>query len=153
LAGLYFAQKADAQVLLLIPLLSPTLGIMWVNHAIGIGNIGRFVQDKIMPRLSKTLRSDDLPDYEKLVRDHDKRKGAVFLRRYAPVLLIFALLPAGALVIALLVPGDKDWKFWALTVLGAILIIIFGGFVMSMLFGWAWKNHSHKQNVTPSSAS
>src|SRR3954454_7012341 len=43
LAGYYFIYHANPLVLLVIPVVAPMLGIIWADHAINIGNLGRFI--------------------------------------------------------------------------------------------------------------
>src|SRR5438270_286240 len=57
IAGYYFSasQHASELVLLVIPILSPLLGIIWCDHAINIGKLGRFLEKEIIPALDKRL--------------------------------------------------------------------------------------------------
>jgi hypothetical protein len=137
LAGYYFVYHADPLVLLIIPLLSPMLGIIWADHAINIGNLGRFIQHKLMPLLRRTL-NHDLPDYEVWIRAFEQRMGPRLLLLIAPMLLIFAILPAAALALAWAVAVTKDKLFWALAGTGVALILIFGGYSIAILLGWTW---------------
>src|SRR5438067_1023895 len=74
IGGYYFSatSRASELVLLVIPLLCPMLGIIWADHAINIGKIGRFIQDALMPRLREVLRYE-LPDYELWVRAFEQQ--------------------------------------------------------------------------------
>jgi hypothetical protein len=49
IGGYYFSatSRASELILLVIPLLSPMLGIIWADHAINIGKIGRFIQAEL----------------------------------------------------------------------------------------------------------
>lgn len=137
LSGYYFGYDANPLVLLIIPLLSPMLGIIWSDHAINIGNIGRFIQHNIMPILRTTL-GRDVPDYEFTIRSFEKQKGQRLLLLIAPMLLIFAVLPIAALGLAFVDSSVHDLLFWVLAGAGAILVLIFGGYATSILFGWIW---------------
>lgn len=139
LGGYYFAYHANPLVLLIIPLLSPMLGIIWADHAINIGNIGRFIQYRLMPLLSTTLKRD-LPDYEVWIRTFEQKKGRRLLLLIAPTVLLFAVLPAAALILACVVAVTRDMLFWGLVGIGGILILIFGGFSVSLLFGSIWSD-------------
>lgn len=139
LGGYYFGYHANPLVLLIIPLLSPMLGIIWADHAINIGNIGRFIQNQIMPLIGSTI-GRDLPDYEICIRSFEHQKGRRLLLLISPMLLIFALLPAAALVLAFVESATRDTSFWVLAVAGATLILIFGGYSTSILFGWIWNS-------------
>jgi len=138
IAGYYFSQKhTNPLVLLIIPLVSPMLGIIWADHAINIGNIGRFIQHQLMPRLSNILKSQ-LPDYEDWIRRFESRMGTRALLLISPMLLLFVILPASALAFAGMVIPTKDATFYTLGGLGAVLILIFGGYAISILLGWVW---------------
>lgn len=137
LGGYYFGYHADPLVLLIIPLLAPMLGIIWADHAINIGNIGRFIQHRIMPMLGSIL-GRELPDYETSVRSFEQQKGQRLLLLISPMLLIFALLPAAALILAIAASTVRDLMFWILAGTGAVLIAIFGTYSTAILFGWIW---------------
>lgn len=137
LAGYYFIYHANPLVLLVIPVVSAMLGIIWADHAINIGNLGRFIQHGLMPRLSKALNYG-LPDYEASVRRFEQQQGSRLILLLAPMLLLFALLPAAALFLAVTVTEVRDPLFWSLFSIGAVLILIFGGYSVSILFGWIW---------------
>src|SRR5215472_774407 len=51
ISGFYFAQHGDPRVLFVLPILSPILGMMYVDQDANIGNIGRFIQNSIAPNL------------------------------------------------------------------------------------------------------
>lgn len=136
-AGYYFASHASPLILLMIPLLSPMLGILWADHAINIGNLGRFIQHSLMPLLGATL-GRELPDYEVWIRKFEQKRGRRLLLLVAPMLLLFAILPASALILAWTVSSDHDILFCVLAATGLVLIAIFGSFSVSILFGWTW---------------
>jgi hypothetical protein len=142
IAGYYFGYHANPIVLLVIPVLSPMLGIIWADHAINIGNIGRFIQGHLMPLISATLKRD-LPDYEISVREFERRKGRRLLLLVAPMLLIFAVLPAAALILAWIAAPMRDWLFYFMAGMGAALVLVFGGYSTSILFGWIWNEDSN----------
>jgi hypothetical protein len=145
ISGFYFAYHADPRLLFVIPLLSPMLGILWEDHAINIGNIGRFIQRSIMPRLSASLGSD-LPDYELWIRDFEQRQGSRLVLLIAPITLMFAVLPLGALILAYHVVGVRDLLFCVLLTSGAVLIAIFGGYSIAIQFGWIWNRQGRSPN-------
>lgn len=151
LAGYYFVYHANPLVLLVIPLVSPMLGIIWADHAINIGNLGRFIQYRLMPLLSATLKRE-LPDYESFIRHFEQQKGRRLVLLLAPMLLLFALLPAAALFLAWAVTTVRDPLFWALFSIGAALILIFGSYSTSILFGWTWGDDEPRPPNTVHSA-
>src|SRR4051794_13754639 len=63
--GLVFSDKGTGiDVLLIVPILSPVLGMLWIDHAISIACIGTFLQHTVMPELAKVAGVSKLPDYE-----------------------------------------------------------------------------------------
>lgn len=138
IAGYYFSAKADAMVLLIVPIISPMLGIIWADHAINIGNLGRFIQIRIIPTLSSVLQRD-VPDYEVTIRAFERQRGQRLILLVAPMLLLFAVLPIASLVLAAAVVASHDEPFWVMTIIGTALIVIFGGYSLAILFGWIWK--------------
>lgn len=141
IAGYYFGYHANPIVMLVIPILSPMLGIMWADHAINIRNIGNFIQQRIMPLLSATLKRE-LPDYEISIREFEQRMALRLSLLIAPLLLLFAILPAAALILAWVASPVRDLLFYLLAGTGAILVLIFGGYSIAILFGWIWRDHA-----------
>jgi hypothetical protein len=139
IAGYYFGYHANPLVLLVIPILSPMLGIIWADHAINIGNIGRFIQNGLMPKLGAALKQR-IPDYEISIRAFERRIGWRLLLLLAPMVLLFAILPAAALVLAWMLTPVRDLPFYLLAGAGAVLVVIFGGFSVSILMGWIWND-------------
>lgn len=127
ISGFFFAQHADPRVMFIIPVLSPILGMMYVDHDVNIGNIGRFIQTAIMPELAKAAGIAGLPDYEVFVRQFEQRAGFRVFMFGIPILFMFSLLPLGALVLPFL-PGMHTIRhptLWAPAGLGSILLISF----------------------------
>lgn len=137
IAGYYFGYHANPAVLLVIPILSPMLGIIWADHAINIANIGRFIQRRLMPDLSATLKQQ-VPDYEVLIRAFEQRLGWRFLLLTAPTVLLFAILPAAALLLAWLAAPARDLVFYLLAATGTLLVIGFGALSVLILTGSIW---------------
>jgi hypothetical protein len=125
IGGYYFAYSSN-RVLLIIPLLSPMLGIIWADHSINIENLGLFIEWKLMPRLEVILKYK-LSDYETRARPFETRLWRRFFLLIAPRLLLYAILPAAALILACVVAPVRDAVFWALVAIGITLILIFCG--------------------------
>ena len=65
ISGLVFSDKGPgAGVLFVIPILSPMLGMLWIDHAISIACIGTFLQRTVTPELAGVAGVSKLPDYE-----------------------------------------------------------------------------------------
>jgi hypothetical protein len=124
LAGLAFTQYGDHRLLLLIPVISTILGLIWLDHASNISNIGDFIKAELMPALQKAAAMDALPDYEKVVRKFEREPGMIFRVFGLPPLLVFIVVPLVAMVMALDFPA-RDWLFWALFLCDALLLVVF----------------------------
>lgn len=127
IGGFVFSDKGQgADVLLVIPILSPMLGMLWIDHAISIACIGTFLQRTVTPALAKVIGVPALPDYEEKVRELEARTGLrVFVFGF-PIFLLFAVLPMAALLYALLQAADvSSPSFWGPALLGVSLVVIF----------------------------
>ena len=124
LAGLSFTQYGDRRLLLLIPVISTILGLVWLDHAANISNLGDFIRNQLMPALKNAAGMAELPDYEDVVRSYEKKPGG-FLRMFGlPPFLIFILVPVVAIVIAFDAKA-RGWLFWSLVALDAVLLSVF----------------------------
>jgi hypothetical protein len=124
LAGLAFTQYGDHRSLLLIPVISAILGLIWLDHAANISNIGDFIKNQLMPALQKAAAMESLPDYEIFVRDYERTPGGFFRMFGLPPFLIFVLVPFVAMVLAL-ESTPRGWLFWTLLVFDAGLLVVF----------------------------
>jgi len=115
------------------------LGIIWADHAINIGKIGRFIQAELMPTLRTTLRYE-LPDYEVWVRVFEQQLGPRLVLLIAPRLLLYGILPAAAIALAIMAAQTRNVLFWTLVGIGAALIVIFGGYAILILLSTIWKD-------------
>jgi drug/metabolite transporter (DMT)-like permease len=135
IAGFVFAQHADPRVMFVIPILSPILGMVWVDHDVSIGNIGRFIQNAIMPELARAAGATGLPDYEVYVREREGRGRFRVFVFGIPILFMFALLPLMALILPFL-PGMHTVRHPTLLApvgLGSILLLAFSIAWMGMV--------------------
>ncbi len=124
LGGLAFATGGDRRLLLLIPIVATFLGLIWLDHAANIFNLGDFIKDRIMPRLKEEAGMDDLPDYETFVRGYERNRLAVIRAFTLPPFLIFVLIPAAAMAVSF-EAAHKSWGYWMLFGLDGLLLTIF----------------------------
>src|SRR5437588_10652474 len=54
-AGFALADSSSRMLLLLLPLLSPSLGMLWIDHALNILRIGHYIESVIAPVLRNAL--------------------------------------------------------------------------------------------------
>jgi hypothetical protein len=77
--GFVISSVKDSRVLLIIPLVSSVLGIIYLDNAEAIQHIGRFIQRQIKPAMFAIVRQE-LPDYESYVRGLEiKRADRLFM--------------------------------------------------------------------------
>ena len=124
LAALSFTQYGDRRMLLLIPVISTILGLVWLDHAANISNIGDFILQRLWPALGTVSGAEGLPDYEATVRAYERTPGG-FLRLFGlPPFLIFILVPIVAIIIAF-DASSQGWLFWTLVIIDLALLLIF----------------------------
>jgi hypothetical protein len=139
--GFALAQKGDLWLLLLLPILSPSLGMLYLDHAINIMNIGNYINNQLKP----TLR---LMRYEEVVRSHERRRLLRVLPYGLPIFIIFAGVPIGSLIVTLSVllkePETEMWMLgmWTLWSIGLILVLVYLSFWLyfMVLPYWAQSN-------------
>jgi hypothetical protein len=122
IAGRSAAQATMMQ--LAITAFGAILGLIWLDHAANISNIGDFIKNQLMPALQKAAAMESLPDYEIFVRDYERTPGGFFRMFGLPPFLIFVLVPLVAMVLAL-ESTPRGWLFWTLLVFDAGLLVVF----------------------------
>jgi hypothetical protein len=127
IGGLYLSEQADSRILFLIPIISSLLGIRYVDHAINIDNLGRFIQREVKPHLAWALDVEKVVDYEVFAESFTERSQLRFLLLALPVALLFAGVPGCALVLPFIgVETEQyDTSFVAGAVLGGVLLALF----------------------------
>ena len=124
LIGLVATENAQESLLLLITLTSGTLGILWVDHARTIGNIGRYINEDIRPQL-ETITGTNVLAWEAANRLYieDAKVSVNWTFRLA-MFFTFFIPPAGALISTpLLHPSiaGSGKMFWVVWAMGAIM--------------------------------
>jgi hypothetical protein len=122
-AGFVLSDKADPKLLLILPLLSPALGMLFVDHSYNITNLGHYINTQIRPFITDITGDSRLLGYEEFVDEYEKSKLLRFLPLGFPLMLLFAGFPCTALI--LLVNGlDHPWS-WALWGVGVLMVITY----------------------------
>ena len=101
-AGFFFSQNADIRILFVIPVVSSLLGFLYLDHAINIGRLGRFIRWVIKPKLAQALHVAQLVDYEVHSNNYHEPKLARRLLLPCATLSMFGVVPAVALIIPVL---------------------------------------------------
>jgi hypothetical protein len=111
-------------LLLLIPLVSVVLGLLWLDHASNIFAIGDFIKDRIMPQLQAAAEMADLPDYEVFVRERE-RKPLLNIQTFGiPLASVFIVIPVVSMILAF-DKLTKDWGVLAVFAADMVLLLIF----------------------------
>jgi hypothetical protein len=130
IGGLYLSEHADPRILFLIPIISSLLGIRYIDHAINIDNLGRFIQREVKPQLASALGVGKVVDYEVFAESFAERSQLRYLLLALPVALLFG----GVLGCALVLPfigvetEQYDTSFVGGAVLGGVLLALFNLF-------------------------
>jgi hypothetical protein len=96
--GFVIGYVKDSRVLLIIPLVSSILGIIYLDNAEAIQHIGRFIQRQIKPAMFAIVKQE-LPDYESYVRRLEVKRADRLLMVGFPVLAVFGLLPTVSILV------------------------------------------------------
>lgn len=129
IVGFVLANKADPQLLLLLPLLSPALGMLHLDHAVNIANIGSFIDAVVRAKLAAAAAVADVMGYEEHVRSFERRLVLRFLLFGIPVLLLFAGVPVYSLLFLRL--RGTIVAPWAIT-------LWWSGTVLVLAYFWLW---------------
>jgi len=121
--GFVLATTADRQVLLLLPLLSSALGMLYLDHGVNISNLGRFSDAVVRKKLNEVAPVADVMGYEVWVRDFEARLVLRFLLLGVPVFVLFAGVPAGSLIF-LWICGTLSRGGWPATLWSADLVLV-----------------------------
>jgi hypothetical protein len=99
LAGLAINNQT---LLLLLPILNPTLGLLWLDHSYAIRNMGNYIETEITPAISGIVQSDPkLLQWETYLKEHQSSSVGRLLRWLplgVPILVMFSVVPLFALV-------------------------------------------------------
>lgn len=133
--GAFFSNTLDNRVLFIIPVISPMLGMLYLDHNLAIGNLGRFIQSEIKPALFQRIGAE-LPDYEEFVRTLELRRLERGFLLGVPIFVMFALIPLGALAAPFFLGTLKDLKEEILlfAIPGSLFVTIFSVYWL----GFAW---------------
>ncbi len=124
-AGLVVNNPGRVELLLLLPILSPVLGLLWLDHAHNIRNMGDYINRTLRPLIVGTLGpgGEAALAWEEHVDQYERRALLRFLPLGVPVLVLFAGVPVASLARTV---GDlgSGWQ-WFLWVAGAALTASF----------------------------
>ena len=86
--------------MIIIPILSPILGIFWLDHDATIMKLGRFIKTNLKPAYGEVVKDFVFPDYEKYAESADTFPVPRFaiLNFTIAVFATFGFLPLAALL-------------------------------------------------------
>ncbi len=79
IGGFVLSEHADVRLLLLLPILSPALGLLFFDHAINIKKIGTYIGEELRPALVAILGPIGTMRYEEVIAQYEQRKFLRFL--------------------------------------------------------------------------
>lgn len=131
-AGLVLSQRVNPVLLLLLPFLSSALGLLYLDQALNIKNIGAYIKEELKPRLATAARDVGVLAYEERIDEYERRIVLRFLPWGLPVTILFSFPALAALFSSL---GRIDTLgMGALWVMGMVLtgayFFLWGRFVL-----------------------
>lgn len=138
IGGFVISDKADPLLLLMLPLVACSLGVIWHDHARNIENIGSYIKDELGPSLLATVPHDPSGtsetaglQYEERIDEDELRVSSRVLPLAVPVLILFGAFPAASAIIALveMLRRHVSTEIWIVWLAGAGMI---------GLYVWAW---------------
>jgi hypothetical protein len=113
-AGFVLAQRADPLLLLLLPLLTPSLGLLFIDHATNIGHIGEYINTVLKPLLREAAHEPRLLGYEEWVDAFETQPIRRLLPFGIPLVLLFNIVPVAALLYTMpRIYTPWGWMLWA----------------------------------------
>ncbi|MEA5537054.1 hypothetical protein [Crocosphaera sp. XPORK-15E] len=97
-AGFVLSNKADSRLLLILPLLSPALGLLFLDHSYNIKNLGGYINTQIRPIILEYADHSEsrLLNYENFVDRYERNILLRFLPMGIPLILLFIGFPFAA---------------------------------------------------------
>jgi hypothetical protein len=141
--GAFLSNRVDPAVLLILPLLSVSLGLLWLDQATTMRGIGRHINDGIRPILVDATGDSRVLGAE--TRAAMARSGVVsrIVRSALPSLVLFLATPSAALAFTTSVTGQFVLVWWV----EAAYIGVFLAQWVSWFRGHSWRVGAEKRSV------
>ena len=120
LVGFALTQLADPRLLILVPIIAPCIGMLYLDHAIMISMIGSYIEHSFKY------------NWEKAVRQQERQTAIRFLLFGIPILLMFSAIPIASLIFTYSILADV-WM-WTLWITGGFMTGAFLFFWLRFLF-------------------
>jgi len=115
-------------LLLIIPILSSILGIIFFSHSLKISLLGHYIRDKISPKIKLLTNDSSVLDWEYYIRQEDRRQRLFKWFSLDLVWLSVFLLISGISLVSALVSGLCVSVIWiiglVLTIAVSIMMVI-----------------------------
>jgi hypothetical protein len=134
-AGFVLGKQANPMLLLLLPLLTPSLGLLVIDHATNIGNIGHYINTVLKPLLQNAAGESRLLCYEEWVDRYEKKTVRRLLPFGIPFVLLFNVVPVASLSYAATrIPDAWMWVLWSFgALMTAVQLAFWGAFLLPPL--------------------
>lgn len=122
---------ADPLLLLLLPLLTPSLGLLFIDHATNIRNIGEYINTHLKRLLREASTEERLLCYEEWVDTYEEQPVRRLLPFGVPLVLLFTVVPVISLAFTL-THLTMVWE-WLLWLMGLAMTAVQVGFWVALL--------------------
>jgi hypothetical protein len=120
--GFLLSKNADPKLLLALPLFAPALGLLFIDHAYNINNLGSYINKRIRPLVVEAAGSTEILGYEDVIDRYEEHRFLRLVPLGLPLSLFFSVLPLAAIVFA--VPSlDAAWA-WIVWGFGVLLTLV-----------------------------
>ena len=117
--GFVLSDKADPRLLLALPIVSPALGMLFIDHAYNINNLGSYINKKVRPIVREASGCSRLLGYEEAMDAYEQKKLLRFIPFGMPLTVLFSGVPLASLCFVV-TSLDAGWA-WAVWALGLVL--------------------------------
>lgn len=117
--GFVLSDKADPRLLLALPIVSSALGMLFIDHAYNINNLGSYINKRVRPVVREASGSTRLLGYEEAMDTYEENKLLRFIPFGLPLTILFSGVPLASLGFAIK-SLDAGWA-WAVWALGLVL--------------------------------
>ncbi len=132
-AGLVLGNTSRLDLLLILPILGPVLGLLWLDHSYAIRGMGDYINDRLRPQVCDAAGDQSLLGWEGYLDDFERRHKLLrFLPLGVPIVVLFAAIPTFALLRVVDVIG-VDWR-GAIWLVGLLLTVSYLTLLLLLLF-------------------
>jgi hypothetical protein len=122
------ANTKYALAMVIIPILSPVLGIFWLDHDMTIMKLGTFIEKELKPAYARMVPGFKIPDYQDYTSRIDvlPKPRLSILNFNVAILVTFGLLPlASLLYVAYVVDNVRSSTFLGPAAVAVVILLMF----------------------------